>query len=140
MFLTSSCFWAPILHRPLGQVVAAVLVLVMLVMGVTIVLHRRTARADLRMDVAQVRVVRLVAKRDDRRKSTSRGNVTYSATFEQVGVIYLTADRYEPLVKGHMYRVTYSPHTRHGWHVEPAADGRVSANRGDGNATHAAPS
>lgn len=112
-----SCFFGQFLDRPFVKGFVIVAGLVLLGVFAAVALHVRNNWADLRMGVAQVRVARLANKRAS---SGSRGGYTYYAEFEQVGSVIVMHDIYEPLVVGQIYRVTYSPHTRKGWRVDPA--------------------
>lgn len=43
----------------------------------------------------------------------------YYGVFEGIGPVLLAKATYDQLRPGAMYRVTFSPRSRHGWHVEP---------------------
>lgn len=71
---------------------------------------------DLRDGATQVRVGRLIGKRE-----TGRSPKTFYAEFENAGSIIVMGDVYEKLEVDKTYKVTYSPRTRRGWEVEEQA-------------------
>ena len=111
-----SCFFGQFLDQPFVKLFAVAGGLLLLATSVALVLHVRNHWADLRMGVAQVRVGRLVKKW----ATSQSANATFYAEFEGFGRIILMHALYEPLVIGQVYEVTYSPHTRRGWSIEPS--------------------
>ncbi|GAB4496585.1 MAG: hypothetical protein OHK003_02170 [Anaerolineales bacterium] len=71
---------------------------------------------DLRDGTTQVRVGRLMGKRE-----TGRSPKTFYAEFENAGSVIVMGDVYEKLEVNKTYKVTYSPRTRRGWEVEEQA-------------------
>lgn len=76
-------------------------------------IHSYNNFMDMRDGVTQVRVGRLIGKRE-----TGRAPKTFYAEFENAGSIIIMGDVYEKLEQGQTYKVTFSPRTRRGWDVE----------------------
>lgn len=79
-------------------------------------IHTYNNYMDLRDGATQVRVDRLMGKRE-----TGRSPKTFYAEFENTGSIIVMGDVYEKLEPGKKYKVAYSPRTRRGWEVEEQA-------------------
>lgn len=86
-----------------------IVVLVLIATGI----HSYNNFMDMRDGVTQVRVGRLIGKRE-----TGRAPKTFYAEFENAGSIIIMGDVYEKLEQGQTYKVTFSPRTRRGWDVE----------------------
>lgn len=92
-------------------VTAAIILLV--VVGVTVWVANKIW-SDANAGVAQVRVTRLLGTSESRRAPKQ-----YYGVFEGIGPVLLAKDIYDQLRPGAVYRVTFSPRSRHGWNVEP---------------------
>lgn len=77
-------------------------------------IHSYNNFMDMRDGVTQVRVGRLIGKRE-----TGRAPKTFYAEFENAGSIIVMGDVYEKLEQGQTYKVAFSPRTRRGWDVKP---------------------
>lgn len=114
MALVASCILPRFINAPFivpfFLCVAGLEVAILAVVG----RHVRQHYADLRLGVAYVRTAELIEKR-----ATTQSPRTFSAEFADIGVLSVFYDVYEPLTIGQRYRVTYSPHTKRGWSVEP---------------------
>lgn len=89
---------------------AVILLIVVGVMGYWVV----RIWSDANEGVAQVRLARLLGTRE-----SWRAPKQYYGVFEGIGPVLLAKDTYDRLRPGAVYRVTFSPRSRHGWNVEP---------------------
>lgn len=113
-----ACVIGPVLTHPVVRLGAGVAAALMMgVVGIS-VMHVRSHWADARLGVAQVRVARLVRKHE-----TGQSPRTFYAELEGIGTVIVMHDLYERLEEGGRYRVTFSPHTRRGWAMEPSRQG-----------------
>ena len=117
--LVASCILPRFINAPFVVpffLCVAVLFLVMLAVGGRHVIQHY---ADLRLGVSYVRTAELIEKR-----ATTQSPRTFSAEFADIGALSVFYDVYQSLTIGQRYRVTYSPHTKRGWSVEPVESAR----------------
>jgi hypothetical protein len=111
--LLGSCIINRFITAPFVMLLLLTVGVLLLVMIVLVGRYAYQHYADIRLGVAYVYNAGLVQKR-----ATTQSPRTFTAEFQDIGVISVAYEVYQSLVVGQKYRVTYSPHTKRGWSTE----------------------
>ena len=112
--IVTACVVARFVAAPLLLALVLSAGALLAVVALLVVRHARQHYADLRLGVAYVAEAELAQKR-----ATQQSPRTFTAELSGIGTLTVAYEVYEPLVVGQRYRVTYSPHIRRAWALEP---------------------
>lgn len=114
--LLGACLIKPFLDKPFAKIAIGTGGLLLIGACIAVGLHVWNNSADLRLGVAQIRTARLIKKH-----ATSHAPRTFYAEFEAIGTLIVQNDDYQILTDNAAYHITYSPHIKWAWQVEPLA-------------------